>query len=127
VVEIGGLPSLDGPTGEVAVDVDRLLSIRDHPECREMRQWLRNIDSETDDEIERKFGSVREELASMTHGRVGNGVRMLVTNGLGLVPGVGIALGVGAAAADKLLIDKLIGAPGPVSFLSKQYPSIFQT
>jgi hypothetical protein len=127
VVEIAGLPSLDDLENGVRIDVERLLAFREDRECQELRDWLRRIDNETDEEIADRFASVREELAAITHSRIGHAIRLIVTNGAGFVPGVGAVLGPGLTAADKLLFDQLIGSPGPVSFLGNRYPSLFES
>lgn len=69
VVTIGDLPDLNNrPSGE-DVKLRRVLKIRDTSDCREMRRWLREIDSETDAEISKCLFSFREGLAAATHTR----------------------------------------------------------
>jgi hypothetical protein len=48
-----------------------------------------------------------------------------LTGGIGAIPGVGLVAGPAEALADKFIIDKLIGRPGPVSFLGHSYSTIF--
>jgi hypothetical protein len=126
IATIGGLPNLDGLPAGTTIDVDRLLKIRDDAECRELRTWLRNVDSETDEEINARFESVRAHLASAIEGRGGRIVRFLVTSGVGAIPVVGAAAGPLANAADSFLLEKVVGKPGPATFLSKNYRSIFK-
>jgi len=44
----------------------------------------------------------------------------------GMLPGVGLPAGLGATATDHLIIEKLIGRPGPATFLGRGYSSIFR-
>jgi hypothetical protein len=64
VVTIAGLPALTDLEHLVRIDVDRLLALREDSECREFRQWARTISSETDEEINEHFASLRERLSS---------------------------------------------------------------
>ncbi len=126
VVRLAGLPSLDGLEPGVTIDVERLLALRNDRECRDFREFLRNVSGESDEEIQERFVSIHEDLAAITHTRTARATRFVVTNGVSLVPGAGLVLGPAAAAADKLIFDGLIGSPGPVSFIGRKYPSIFR-
>jgi hypothetical protein len=124
VLELVGLP--DPEVAEGAIDVDRLLEIRQTDELREFRQWIRTFDSASDEEIADRVRLVRERVARVVHsGRVKT-ARLVVTTGLGFIPGIGVALGPAASALDQLIVDKLVPEPGPVSFLSTLYPSIYE-
>jgi hypothetical protein len=126
VAAIAGVPALDDLQADQQIDMNRLLKLRDSDQCREFRAWLRRIDSESDQEIDERFASIRERLASITNTRTARTVRFLVPNGLGaLPPPFGLIAGPAASLADKFIIDKLLGQPGPVSFLGRSYPSIF--
>jgi hypothetical protein len=127
VATIGGLPGVDGLPAGSTIDVDRLLKLRDEPECREFRTWIRNVDSETDDEIKDRFESVRGRFADVIESRGGKRLRFLVTAGAGLIPVAGAVVGPALSAGDTFLLDKIVGKPGPAVFLSKHYPTIFQT
>jgi hypothetical protein len=126
IATIGGLPGVDGLPAGTTINVDRLLKLRDDAECRELRRWIRNVDSETDEEINARFESVREQLASAIDSRAGKTVRFLVTSGAGLIPVVGPVVGVALSAGDSFLLEKIIGKPGPATLLSKHYRSIFE-
>jgi len=126
IATIGGLPGIEGLPAGTTIDVDQLLRLRDDDECRELRTWLRDVDSETDDEINARFKSVRARLASTIESRGAKIVRFLVTSGAGAIPVVGIAAGPLASAGDSFLLEKVIGKPGPATFLSKHYRSIFR-
>jgi hypothetical protein len=126
VATIGGLPGVDGIPAGSTIDVDRLLRLRDEPTCREFRTWLRNVDSETDAEITARFEDVRGRIASVVESRGGRAVRFLVTSGAGAIPVAGLVAGPVLSAADNFLLEKIIGKPGPATFLSKNYRSIFR-
>ena len=127
VVSLGGLPSLNNMPEDASIDMDALLELRHSAECAELRQWLRRTDSTTDEDISEQFGSLQEKLANITQSPTSKIIRFLATNAAGLIPGAGIALGPLSSLGDKFLFDKIIGHPGPVSFLSHDYKSIFKT
>jgi hypothetical protein len=126
IATIGGLPGVDGLPAGTTVDVCRLLALRDDAECQELRRWIRNVDSETDDEINAQFESVRKRLASVVDSHGGRAVRFVVTAGAGLIPIIGVGAGPILSAGDAFLLEKIIGRPGPATFLSKHYRSIFE-
>ena len=63
VITIGNLPGFSSLPAGTTIDAERLLKLRNDPECRELRNWLRNIDAETDEEIDNKFDSLRERMS----------------------------------------------------------------
>jgi hypothetical protein len=126
VVTLAGFPDLSGLLAGSAIRVDRLLRLRENEECRQLREWVRNIDSETDEQIEAAFGSIRAKLAAMTGSPPGRAVRFLVTTGVGQIPLVGNLVGLALSAADSFLLDRIIGKHGPAAFLGRSYPSLFE-
>ena len=124
VVELAGLP--DPETVEGAVDVEKLLQVRNTDECRQFRQWLRSLDSASDEEIEAEIGSLREKLSRAVRSRSGKTVRFIATTGAGFIPIVGPAIGPALGALDTFAVEKLLPEPGPVSFLGSSYSSIFK-
>jgi hypothetical protein len=124
VVELTGLP--DPETSEGTVDVERLLQVRDTAECRDFRQWLRTLDNASDEEIAAEIASLREKLSRAVHSPAGKTVRLIATTGVGLIPIIGPAAGVALSAVDQFALEKLLPEPGPVSFLSSSYQSIFK-
>lgn len=125
VTRLAELPNMATLEPGATVDMEKLLRLRDDPDCVDLRRWLRTTDGQSDEDIVQQFTSVKERLAALTHSPGGETIRYVVTNLLGAVPGVGIILGPASSLADKFIVDKLIGAPGPVSFLSRRYRSIF--
>jgi hypothetical protein len=125
VVSIGDLPDLNKrPSGE-GINLRRVLKLRDSADCREMRDWLRKIDSESDAEISKRLFSFREGLRAATNTRSKTAVRFVLTWTAGLLPGFGPATGPAASAADLVIFEKWIGRPGPATFLGRSYTSIF--
>ena len=126
VLTIAGLPEVNAETQPGVVDAGRLVEILRSDECREFRAWLRGVDSATDAEIEERFGKLREMISTAVHSKKGKAVRLAATTGIGFVPVAGQIAGIAAGALDSLLLDKLVPEPGPTSFLSQLYPSIFR-
>jgi hypothetical protein len=107
-----------------AIDLDKLLEARDLPETQALRTWLRTVDQLDDAEIRESFRKVQEAMARAVHGRVGKVVRFAITTAVGFVPG-GNVIGAGLGVLDSFLVEKIIAEPGPYSFLSDTWPSLF--
>jgi len=121
VVLLAGLPDLHQLAP--GIDVDKLLKLRASRDWTEFRSWLRQIDTETDSEIEARFTDVRAQAAAAMQSTRGRAVRFVVTLAagfLGLIPGLAVSTG------DAFLVDRLLGRPGPAVFLGRSYPSIFR-
>lgn len=127
VITIAGLPDLSALPQGTGISVDRLLRLRESDDCRQLREWVRNIDSETDEEIDAEFGSIRAKMASITGGTAGRTVRFLVTTVAGRIPVVGDLAGLALSAADSFLLDRIIGKRGPATFLGRTYRSLFES
>lgn len=123
VLEVAGLPAASSPE---AVDVARLLEIRASPECEEFRRWIQTLDSVDDKELEERVASIRARFAPAVTGGPGKVVRLVATTALDAVPLLGPALSIGASALDTFLVDRFFASTGPVTFLTKLYPSIFR-
>jgi hypothetical protein len=125
VASIADVPNLDRLAPGQEISMKRLLKLRESEECKQFRTWLREADTQTDEEISAAFGSLRERLAEVTHSRTGGVVRFLLGGGIGAIPVAGLIAGPVEAIADKFIVEKLIGRPGPVSFLGRSYRTIF--
>jgi hypothetical protein len=125
VVRLAGLPDLTEQS-RGAIDIERLLELRDSTECREFRLWLRTLDQASDEEIAERIGSIREPIARAVHSDAGKAVRFVATTGVGFIPIIGTALGPALGALDHFVLEKLVPEPGPISFLGQSYPSIFE-
>lgn len=108
-----------GPT------VHRLLSVREDPRMLEFRSWLRSADALSEEEIRQQVESIRERVREFSQSLAGRAIRFLLLTSVGLFPGVPPVAGFALSGADLFLTDKLIGRPGPASFVSSRYPSIF--
>ncbi|MGH8574286.1 MAG: hypothetical protein ACREX8_17170, partial [Gammaproteobacteria bacterium] len=67
---------------------------------------------------------VQEAVARAVHGKAGKVVRFAITTAAGFLPG-GAFIGTGLGALDSFLVDKVVAEPGPYSFLSETWPSLF--
>lgn len=123
VLQLAELPEPD-LTAPNAIDVDKVLEARELAETRAVRAWLRTADRLDDDEIRESFHKVQEALVRAVHGTAGKAVRFAVATAAGFLPGGGF-IGTGLGALDSFLVDKVISEPGPYSFLSETWPSLF--
>ncbi|MGH9742130.1 MAG: hypothetical protein ACRD51_07230 [Candidatus Acidiferrum sp.] len=121
VATIAGFPEL---IAGKRVDVERLLTVRDSAELREFRDWLSKLDSLSDEQIREMLNSVRQRIGSFARSGVGKTLRLAVTSAVGLV---GVLPGLAAGAFDTFLVEKLFPNSGVVAFLTKSYPSLFDS
>jgi hypothetical protein len=125
VIEIASLPDVRDAAAN-AVDVEALLELRETEEARRFRAWLTCTNGMDEAEIADALNTLGDRAARALGSRRAKVVRLAVSTGLGraadlVVPGAGI----GISAADHFLVEKLLPQPGPLSFLSKLYKSVF--
>jgi hypothetical protein len=122
VIELVGLPDVDGSPDVQDIDVPRLVEIISSDEIHTFRKWLRGIDSLDGKEVRDEIHRIRDLIARAVRSRSAKAVRFIVTTGVGVaVPPAGAALG----ALDMFLTEKIVPEPGPTAFLSQLYPSIY--
>ena len=126
ILQIKDFPDLTTLANEGRLKLDKILEIRETRECKEFRNWLRNIDQSTDEEIRDQIESLRSAIGNFFGRTSGKLLRILVSNGFGLVPLVGPALGLTTSVIDSFVIEKLFPISGPLSFINKGLPSAFQ-
>ena len=122
VLEFTEIPDLLN-TGKI--DTAKLLEIRESTECREFRGWLSSTDQLDDAQLNKLINGLRARAGAFIATPKGKAIRLAVSAGLGLIPpphGPVIALAEGAL--DMFLLEKLLPAPGPLSFLTRTVPSI---
>lgn len=124
VIELGGWPTLDSQTEGVEIDMEKLLAIRNHPDCVDLRLWFQEVRAKSDAEIIDQFPSVKEKISFLTHGKTSSRLRVLVTNLADFAPVP--YLGKVVSVADKFIFDKFLQDSNPVCLLSRNYPSIFE-
>ncbi|HTR90356.1 MAG TPA: hypothetical protein VMI73_01290 [Trebonia sp.] len=71
VITIGNLPGFADLPPDPTIDAKKILQLRSDAGCHELRAWLRNIDSETDEEINDRFNGLRENMSWLAGGRTG--------------------------------------------------------
>lgn len=126
VLELTGLPDIAYEEIASTVKVEKLLEIRESPECRAFREWLWSSDDVTNEEIQQQFAGFRTKLSQFVRGKTGKTIRWAASTGPGLLPGLGTLVGSAAGLLDTFLTEKVIKEPGPLSFLGKKYRSIFE-
>lgn len=125
VIELKGLPSFENINEEFNFKIDNFFKIRETTECKEFRNWLRETHAISDKELIEMMSSLRTKISEILKSKLGETVRFLTSNGLGLLDG-GIILGPASGAVDKFITEKLFPSKGPISFINKYYPSVFE-
>jgi hypothetical protein len=123
VVRLSGFPDVRLDWGERVINVDRLLKVRESDECRAFRDWLRSTDGMTDKQVEEIVGGLRARLGTVAGSTSGRVVRFLASVGIGLL---GVIPGALAGAIDAFIVERLFPKSGIVTFISGQFPSIFE-
>jgi hypothetical protein len=123
VIEVADLPRFSEGTG--ALNVGKLLKIRDTSEAREFRDWLGGIAQASEEEVRERVTGLRARAGLKVSGETGKTMRFLVTAGIGLIPGAGPA-SLALSAADQFALDKLLPRSGIAAFVNELYPSIFE-
>ncbi len=118
--------TLAGFSGEIfpntAVDIEKILQIRDEPETIEFRAWLADTDSLSDAEIKERVRSLNAKIGLAVQTTAGKAIRFLTTSIAGIIPPIGIGLGF----VDQFLWDKFFRRSGVAAFINELYPSIFR-
>ena len=122
VVRLGTLERFAQGT-QPAIDVMKLIRLRESDEIAEVRAWVQTVASLSDDEIISQFNARRKLLSARLGSPIGQGLRFLVGTVIGAV---NPAVGLGAGVVDSFLIEKVLGRQGPAVFLNRTYPSIYK-
>jgi hypothetical protein len=126
VLKIAGLPDFTTALANRNVNVPKLLELRESSECLEFRQWISTLGLVSDKEVKERVTSIRARLGNLIQAPEGRFTRLLVTTGLGLIPGLGTVAGVAAGIVDTFLLEKILPNSGPLAFVSKLYGSVFE-
>lgn len=123
VLELAALPEFRLEWGERVINVDKLLKIRDSDECRAFREWLRSTDHLSDQEVRQQVSNLRNSIGSLANSVPGKILRFLVSSAMGIA---GPLNGTVAGIIDTFIIERLFPKRGIVSFISSDYPSLFE-
>lgn len=124
VIRIADLPNVL-PSSKI--DVEALLKARDSIECREFRLWLSNLGPLSDLEIREMVSGVRNKAASVIQSGAARFARFMATTAIGLIHGYGPIACVIAGGTDAFLVDRMLRTSNVFAFLTKTYPSLFES
>lgn len=126
VIEIANMPSFDSVGTEYELNIEEFLKIRESEECIEFRNWLSSISITEDAEIEERIKSFRSKIGSALGGKVGRCIRFLVSTVSGVFFDGGAITGPALGAVNTFVLDKMFPAKGPITFINRMYPSVFE-
>lgn len=124
IIELTGLPQLDNSRTN-KLDAKKLLALRGSKEIVEFRQWLKTTDGLSETEILHQIRSLSKSIANVVHSQSGKSIRFLITNGIGLIPGIGQMTSLTLSILDQFLVDKFLPHSGVAAFVDDLYPSLF--
>lgn len=117
------LPDFETAVRERSVNIDRLLKVRETRECREFRAFLNQVEDLDDASLRERTASLRARIGEAAQTTGGKTLRFLATTAIGVATG-GLG-GAAASAFDTFLLDKIFSRSGVVTFIGKQYSTIF--
>jgi hypothetical protein len=124
VVEISELPTVAEERG--AINVERLLKIRESREAGEFRDWLCGIGPTTDaEEIRERVAGWRALVGLRISSSAGQAIRLLATSAVGLVPHAALAA-LALGVFDQFIVEKVFPRSGVAAFVNELYPSLFE-
>jgi hypothetical protein len=126
VLELKGFPALGQALSKGRIDIARLLEVRNDPKIDDFRRWLTKVHDVPDEELTARLNNLRGCLGGLADSRSGKVVRFVVTTGVGLVPGIGTIAGALLGGLDMFVLEKLLGKPGPVSFMNRTFSRIYR-
>jgi hypothetical protein len=117
--------------GTTVLDVNALLKVRQSDECICFKSWLSGVDRLSDKEVRERFSGFGRRIRESLHSRVGKQLKFLLSSGIGvavgqLAPVVGAVAGVGLAAIDSFLLERLAPKDSVLSFLNDGYRSVLK-
>ena len=125
VITIAGLPEF--PSGDMTINIDKLLKARDSNEGREFRDWLATIGDATDTEIRERVCGFSNTVGLFVGKASVKGIKTLILSAMGCIPHPAIS---GTATAigllDHFLLERLLSRSGIAAFVNELYPSIFE-
>jgi hypothetical protein len=125
VITCAGLPLIEEGVNQSAVGVDRLLDVRSSKACREFRAWLRDVDGDTAEEAVKTLMKPLSRIGATLGSPGGRSLRFAAVSAVGALtttlPPIGLALG----AFDSFVLQRILPSSGPITFLSRLYPSMF--
>jgi len=125
ILDLKGLPKFNNETN---INVSGFLKLKNSNECKEFREWLKNIDTKSNKEIIDAINSFSEKISSFLKGDVATLTKIIISAGVGLTilnPIVGAATGVGISVLDEFLLNKVLKSNGPISFINNKLPRLY--
>ena len=123
VLTLRGLPDMAEALSHGRFDIERFLEIRDSEDGREFRRWFRGRGTDDVALLTDNWERLSSRLGAWIATPPGKMVRFLVSTGVGLIPGAGLA----TSAVDGFLLEKWLPMSQPLAFLQHSYKSVFRT
>ena len=122
VLALPGLPDIADALAQGRVDMERFLEVRDSPDGRQFRRWFRSRRPGDIAALTDHWGTIRNRLGGWLATPRGKALRVVMSNGVGLLPGAGVVVG----AIDAFLLERWLPQSQPLTFLLYSYKSIFR-
>jgi len=107
-----------------SIKIDKVLKARSSADFVEFRKWLSSIEKKEDIEVYEELESFKYKVAKIYNSKLTEVIRFAISSGVGVID---TKLGVGLGLVDKFIVSKLFSKTGPVAYLDKNYPKIFDT
>lgn len=116
--ELAEIPDIGAEIASGRLSWDVILRIRELSQSAAFRTWFHDANEAQDADIAREYAALLRRVPGLqsTPLRI---LRFLATTGVGLMPGVGTALGAIASAVDSFLLEPVANRRNPRLFLDK--------
>lgn len=121
VLQIANFPDLERAFISGAIDVQRLLDLRNRDSSQSFRTWLRGIDNVSDSEISDQISNLRARLAGVIGSPLGKTLSAMTTAAMTFAPA---SISLIHGALDQFVITKFFDKSGPVAWLGEYGRSI---
>src|SRR5699024_7951117 len=126
VINLAGFPSIEEKYATEGLNLEHLLEIRKEDEVVNFRNWLYSTEYISDEKLEDMLNNLKVKLSKVLDTGWGKSLKFIFSTGLGAIPGVGQVVGAGYSLIDTFVLESLLSQPGAITFISRQYPTIFE-
>jgi len=126
VINLAGFPSIEEKYATEGLNLEHLLEIRKEDEVVNFRNWLYSTEYISDEKLEDMLNNLKVKLSKVLDTGWGKSLKFIFSTGLGAMPGVGQVVGAGYSLIDTFVLESLLSQPGAITFISRQYPTIFE-
>ncbi len=121
-----GLPDFSQAATGGRIDLVKLLGITESRECIDFRTWLWSQETINPDQLKERFEAFSQKFKDCRQTEVAKTIYWLVSNGLGLIPKIGILASLGLSFYDDILAKDVLPKGGAITFINNKLPTVYK-